>query len=111
MLVDPLDILVRRNLGSLAGELRVDDRRLGAFDRDSLVEHLVLSAAESSSQTTSPFFTLVPSGLSEMIEFVPSTRQKASLFREDSRTPWATSFTMSFPGLTACIGPPSARRP
>ena len=57
-------------------------------------------AAESSSQTSSPLVTRVPSGTIEMIVVWPSTWQKTSLFSELSRLPRSLTVTGRLAGLT-----------
>ena len=84
----PSIVLLDGDLGDLAGELGVLVGGLGPLGGDLLVDQLVLQGrAESSSQTSSPFLTRVPSGTIMMIVVWPSTWQKTSSFSELSRLP------------------------
>ena len=61
-MIDTLGVLDDGELGDLAVELGFLVSRLGFLGRDLLVDQLIFSEAESSSQTICPFLTFVPSG-------------------------------------------------
>ena len=73
MLERAVDEFGDRTFGELTGDPGILIIDLGVLDRDLGVDQLILSAAESSSQTTSPFLTFVPSGLIMMMVVVPFT--------------------------------------